>query len=249
MPVRLQITGRRFERLIVLKFAEMRDRCSYWLCECDCGRTVTVKGKNLINGDTRSCGCLRYEVQIENLRKRIKGYSKTPEYIVWCGMIQRCTDPQSTNYNDYGGRGIIITPQWRSSFEQFLHDMGSRPSKSHTIERKDNDGPYSPENCYWATRGEQNRNTRRTHFITFQGKTLFMTDWAIMTGIPRSCIKLRLKRKWTIERALTVPPQGDTRRAMGGPGGTISSTSSQLGRLTIARYDWSMASNGRTPAS
>jgi hypothetical protein len=128
--------------------------------------------------------------------------SKTPEYSVWKTMRQRCDrDP---NYRD---RGITVCDRWQWRFNLFLADMGPRPSKAHTLERIDNDGPYAPLNCRWATRSEQNRNSRQNVWITAFGEVALRRDWARWMGLPEGTIRSRLnsKRAWTIEDALLTP--------------------------------------------
>lgn len=128
------------------------------------------------------------------------------EYSVWCAMRRRCNSPTSASYQAYGGRGIRVCPRW-DSFEQFYLDMGPRPSASHSIERIDNNGNYEPNNCRWATAGEQARNTRRSVRITFNGETLSRKDWATRYGISQYTIKYRIEvLGWTIDRALTERP-------------------------------------------
>jgi hypothetical protein len=126
-----------------------------------------------------------------------------PEYSVWTGMIHRCHNPKRHNYPRYGGRGIVVCDRWRESFAAFLEDMGPRPSMRHQIDRIDNDGPYSPDNCRWASLEEQGRNKRSNHLITAFGKTQTLSEWATETGLRRECIASRLEYGWTPEEALT----------------------------------------------
>jgi hypothetical protein len=126
-----------------------------------------------------------------------------PLYGLWKRMRQRCRDKNCPEYHRYGGRGITVDPRW-DNFANFLADMGLRPTPRHQVERKDNDGPYSPDNCVWATRKMQSRNTRANHLVTFQGKTQTVVDWAEELGIGRFTLFKRLHRGWPVEKALTL---------------------------------------------
>jgi hypothetical protein len=125
---------------------------------------------------------------------------------VWHAMMRRCTNPDCWNYHRYGGRGITVCDRWRESFDNFIADMGVPPS-GHTLERINNDGPYSPENCRWATRQENARNTRWNCVITALGKTQTAVEWAGETGISAKTITSRIQRGWDGERAVTEPPR------------------------------------------
>lgn len=143
----------------------------------------------------------------EKILKQQKVYNrKNPERPVWKGMIRRCTDPTCKGYKNYGGRGITVCDRWLS-YENFIADMGKRPSARHSIERRNNSKGYDPDNCYWATRAEQNRNTRRSRFFEFNGKRQCMQDWAAELGITASLLWSRLHvLGWPLERALTTGP-------------------------------------------
>lgn len=127
-------------------------------------------------------------------------------------MIQRCYDSNFPYYYRYGGRGITVCEQWRSSIENFYADMGPKPTRDHSLDRIDNDGNYSPENCRWATCKEQLRNTRANHLITYNGETLCITEWAEQLGMRPNALGLRIAKGWTIERALTQPVRFRPRR-------------------------------------
>ncbi len=134
----------------------------------------------------------------------------SPEYVVWAGMIQRCTDPACKSYPRYGGRGITVCARWRHSFENFLADMGPRPGPAYSIDRIENDGNYEPGNCRWATEEEQRRNTRRNRFIEFNGVQKTMTEWERSLGMRRGTLQARLdQHRWPLELAITTPVDSD----------------------------------------
>src|SRR6266540_871109 len=120
-------------------------------------------------------------------------------------MKSRCLNPNWPNYHHYGGRGITVCERWRGGFEAFFEDMGPRPGPGYSIERVNNDGDYTPENCRWATRQEQLRNTRQTMRLTWNGETLTTFEWAERTGIPAGTIRGRIVQGWSVEEALTLP--------------------------------------------
>lgn len=133
----------------------------------------------------------------------------TPEYRVWKSIRQRCLNPNNPGYANYGGRGITICAAWRDDFAQFLADMGPRPSLDYSIERVDNDGPYSAANCVWADRTTQNTNNRRNIHLTHAGRTQTLTEWARELGIERTALHYRIFTSgWTVEQAFTTPVCG-----------------------------------------
>lgn len=121
-------------------------------------------------------------------------------------MKGRCLNPRHMSYKNYGGRGITVAAEWLD-FATFYKDIGKRPSPAHTLERVDNDGPYAAWNCKWATRPEQARNRRSNHLLTHNGETMTITDWGLRYHVSPTTINGRLSKGWTIEEALTTPPQ------------------------------------------
>jgi hypothetical protein len=195
------LVGKRYGFLAVEKDSTDTATPRKLICRCDCGALATVRYSNLQSGNTTSCGCQQYADR-KTGRKAKRSYA---EYKIWSGIKQRCLNPMDSNYPAYGGRGIVICDRWHLSFEHFLNDMGHRPSAKHSIDRKDNDGPYSPDNCRWATVEQQNRNRRDNHYIVAFGKAMILRDWARAVGLNEQTIFARLIAGWPTETALTAP--------------------------------------------
>lgn len=204
------LAGLKFGRFTVLRFAMIRgNRNAYWVCRCDCGIEKAVGSRHLMNGRTKSCGCLNREYAARAGRaNRTHGRTGSTEYRIWAAMLQRCGNPNSPRYEDYGGRGITVCSRW-NSFSSFYADMGPRPSKHLSLDRIKNHLGYYPGNCRWATRSQQHRNSRRQlHWIEFQGRNMILTDWAARLGIDRTTLWRRIRLGWPVERVLTEPVQG-----------------------------------------
>jgi hypothetical protein len=157
------------------------------------------------NGGTKSCGCLAREATAT--RSKTHGLSHGAEYQVWECMIRRCHNERTNGYDRYyGGRGIQVCKRWRNSFEAFYADMGPRPSPQHSVDRINNNGNYEPDNCRWATAAEQARNHRNTILIGRLGnKSICLEDIIKVCGISGSTVRGRLKRGWTLEKAIYAP--------------------------------------------
>ncbi|UOR02035.1 hypothetical protein MUN77_01505 [Leucobacter allii] len=162
-PLVKDMTGERFGRLHVLKWVGTApNRQAIWLCKCDCGNETSVKGSQLRQGKTSSCGCVKREVWKNSITHGQGGPTRiTSLYRTWKGMKSRCTNPNRPDYSRYGGRGIEVCDRWLHSFEAFASDVGEKPGPGYSIDRIDNDGNYEPGNVRWATASEQRRNQRR----------------------------------------------------------------------------------------
>lgn len=206
----IDMTGKKYGRLTVLERAGTDGSGNAtWLCQCECGNTTIVPGRTLRNGESKSCGCLHNEVRkVAGKKNKKHGMKHTRIYSHWCAMKSRCYNPHNNRYATYGARGITVCDEWRDSFEAFrdwAQESGYRDDL--TIDRIDPNGPYSPENCRWATQKEQQNNRRNTKRLTFNGKTKTISEWAEETGLSRKIISGRLYRGWTVEKTLGTPKQ------------------------------------------
>lgn len=169
-----------------------------FVCRCACGVTRAVRESHLRVG-SRGCSS-------KCPARPRKNTPVDPIRAVWRTMIHRCHKQKSTSYPQYGGRGIVVCERWRTSFALFKEDIGPRPSTKHSIDRINNDGPYEPKNCRWATRAEQARNRRSNlRKLTLNGETLTVYEWAVRTGITHTTLTRRLKQGWSDEAIITTP--------------------------------------------
>ena len=191
--------GDRFGRLmIVSREGVARSRSIIWLAKCDCGATHKVTSKLLTAGQTRSCGCLQKE--LVGARRRIHGHGgyvhkRTVEYKTWLRIKARCNNQSTKDYAKYGAKGIVVCERWDSSFVAFLSDMGPRPSNRHSIDRIDSAGPYSPENCRWATPDVQARNTTNVRYVCVRGMRMILRDAEKLLGLGRDKISAIAAKK------------------------------------------------------
>lgn len=197
----VDITGMKFNKLLVLnREHNPRYKHASWLCRCDCGNLTVVVGNNLRNGGTKSCGCSKGDYISNALSGSPSLYPN--EYNVYNGMKFRCFNQNSDGYIHYGEKGVTICDRWLESFDNFLTDMGLRPSNEHSIDRIDYDGNYEPGNCRWATVTEQNRNRSNNVVITYYGLTLLMVDWAAAFNLDRRKLRDYLKYSKNFEDGL-----------------------------------------------
>lgn len=196
---------KRFGRLLFISLAgfsgDKGSRRSMWLMQCDCGDRVVLSSNSVKTGNTASCGCLGDETRRTSTIKH--GKTGTPTYISWAAMVTRCRNAKNPGYKKYGANGIDVCPQWASSFEQFLRDVGERPV-GMTLDRIDNAKGYFPGNVRWATPHEQSKNRGNVKNIDAFGETLCLSEWEIKTGVSRSTIRKRIASGMPPEQALTL---------------------------------------------
>lgn len=202
----LDITGQRFGKLVVIeRYPESRNGSAIWTCACDCGKRKNVRSDALRNGYTASCGCLRAN-QIKIVSKH--GLSNTAEYRIWSGIKARCDGSDKKNHPYYGARGITVCDEWRNDFMAFYRDMGPRPSKNHSVERRDVDGEYGPNNCYWATPLEQANNRRSSVFHLYRGVNRTLSGWCRELGLQYEIVRSRYSDYgWSFEEAIGEKPR------------------------------------------
>ena len=196
------ITKRKFDRLTVLYYIGL----DTWVCKCECGTIVATRGSQLKRGDTRSCGCLHKELLSK--AKTTHGKSKTREYLCWWNMKRRCLNKNDKHYKDYGGRGIKICDAWSGShgFANFIADMGNQPFPGAEIDRRDNNGNYTPENCRWATKEQQDSNKRSTILVTHNSQTKPLFIWCKELNLKYGRTYERIfKLGWSPEEAFEIP--------------------------------------------
>ena len=204
MAIRSIRSGDRFGRLVVVSPIGKLKGHSYFTCLCDCGTTKRVRKDHLVHGKISSCGCYLRESTAS--RMRTHGMRNTPEYDAWAHMLRRCYTPTTVGFHYYGGRGISVCERWRASFENFMVDMGKRPSAKYSLDRIDVNGNYEPDNCRWATVQQQATNTRRNHLVTYQGRTQTISEWGQEMDLNKETLRTRLERGWDIEEAFTARP-------------------------------------------
>lgn len=187
----IDLTGRVFKRLTVVKQIEKRGVQLQWECVCACGKTKNATSNSLLTGKVTSCGCRQKEAALENCKnnsfEKTHGMTLTSMFRLWGHMHERCKENHKTHHDRYFARGIRVCDRW-STFENFYADMGDKPD-GMTLDRIDNDGPYSPENCRWASLKAQQRNQRRTNFLLVGGDKVPAMDVADAIGVKKSAMQ------------------------------------------------------------
>lgn len=200
MTKRIDLTGQRFGRLVVLGYSHTKNGQAFWSCQCDCGNTKQIRGSDLRAGKSLSCKCLNYEVS------RTHKMSKTKIYMVWINMHSRCYKNNHPEYKRYGERGIRVCDKWQT-FEGFFEDMGTTYKEGLSIDRINVNGNYCKENCRWADNITQQKNRRTTKFYTLNGETETFTYFCRKYNVNYELARGRLRMGWDIEKIFTTPSQ------------------------------------------
>lgn len=202
------LTGQRFMHLLVLELVgKNKEGRAIWLCKCDCGNYHKTLGKYLLSGETTSCGCRRKQILADTTKRQTTHQmTNTKIYNSWNSMKHRCSNPNSQDYCNYGGRGIKVCDEW-NKFENFYDwAINNGYVEGLTIDRIDVNGNYEPSNCRWADHKTQGNNTRRNHYLTYKGKTKTMAEWAEEIGIEYTTLRSRINSyHWSVEKALETP--------------------------------------------
>ena len=207
----VDLTGKRFGRLVAVSKTKLRNRDHriVWVFKCDCGATTQKANKDVVSGNTQSCGCLDREHRANHIKKMSTHQkSHTPTYQIWSDMKKRCRNKNHWAHKKYyGGRGIDYCPEWEK-FESFLSDMGERPGDL-TLDRIDNNKGYSKENCRWTTRKEQTKNRSNTVFFEMNGTSKTVSEWSEVLNINVATLRDRIK----FGRQFDGPLQKGSKRA------------------------------------
>lgn len=202
----MDLVGKRFGRWTAIEKDPQHNR--KWICKCDCGTVKSVYANNLTRGKTVSCGCHKREVTINRNTTHGKAHSRL--YFVWSNMRRRCNDPKNNRYSSYGGRGIRVCDAWNDfqTFYEWAMKSGYDDTAKYgecTLERIDVNKGYEPDNCTWTDIKNQCNNRTLNVLLTFNGKTQNITQWEHELGFSKDRLANRLRKGWTVERALTTP--------------------------------------------
>jgi hypothetical protein len=198
----IDLTGRKFGRLTVISFVDLKP--TRWLCRCECGNEKIIRKYDL--GKTLSCGCLLSErLRLRNTTHGLRHENKRL-YNIWLGIKQRCSNSKNHEYHNYGGRGITVYKEWLDY--KVFHDwaLASGYAPNLTVERIDVNKGYFPSNCTWITLVDQQWNRRSSRYITINGITKHLTEWANQVGLRPSAITYRIdKMGWDEKKAVLTP--------------------------------------------
>lgn len=193
------LTGQKFGKLTIIERAENdKQGNAQWLCKCDCGKTVIVRGYQLTIGKTNSCGCLK-SIRQSHHKSHLRIWQ------IWECMKQRCYNPSQISYKNYGAKGIRVCEEWHN-FENFYNwSLNNGYETNLTIDRIDNNKDYSPNNCRWVDMKTQQRNRTNNHLVTLNGETKCITEWCEIYHLQYNTVLRRLKNGWDIVTAITKP--------------------------------------------
>ena len=187
------LTGKTFNRLTVIKRAEIEKKEVYYLCKCTCGNEKIIRGKDLKYNKIKSCGCLNKEKTTERNTKHSLRHTRI--YRIWLLMKNRCLNSKYYLFKNYGGRGITVCNEWKNDFVKFYDwSMNNGYNDTLTIDRIDVNGNYEPSNCRWATKLQQQRNTTRLRKITYKNETHCISEWAEILGLEYNTLYHRFRR-------------------------------------------------------
>jgi len=201
------IIGNRYGKLTVVElYGKDKHHNQIYRCICDCGNEQFASAYRLKSASVKSCGCLKKEQPKKAFTTH--GLRNHQLYIRWYKMKSRCNNPQDPRYKDYGGRGIRICSEWENDLRKFYEwSMTHGYSENLTLDRIDNDGDYTPDNCRWTDSYTQAANKRNNHCITLNGQTKILAEWCRIYNISPVCVVGRLHRGWSEMNALTIPPK------------------------------------------
>lgn len=200
-------SGQEFGHLTAIAPAHSDGKKRSWEYRCRCGQIVTKVGadvtKEVKRGGTPNCGCLTRQLMSEKLRRH--GMSSHPAFAVWRSMLDRCRLPSHRAWKNYGGRGICVCQRWQDGFENFWADMGPTYQRGLSLDRRSNDGPYSPENCRWVNHKQQANNQRRNVIISTPDGDMTVAQASQKYGIGATTIFYRIAHRWPVDKLLINP--------------------------------------------
>ncbi len=215
------MTGKRFGRWTVIAPGNKRTSsgCLKWVCRCDCGTIREVDGTALRSGKSLSCGCYHSDrvKEVHTTHGATKVGARERLYPVWHNMMDRCYKPEASSYHSYGARGIVVCDEWHDyeRFKEWAFSSGYDPNAEAfkcMLDRIDNNGDYSPDNCRWVDSKTQNNNRRTCRYITWKGETHSVTEWNERLNLPKGLLIQRLNYGWSMDRAATEPPRVTARK-------------------------------------
>lgn len=210
--MKVNLIGLKFGRLTVVNKLYIRNQKQYWECLCDCGNKTEVPTGHLKSGHTTSCGC--YHSEISKKVNTTHGGKHERLYSIWFGMKKRCFNPKEPAYKYYGERGIKVCDEWAENYSLFREwALKNGYDDTLSIERKDVNGNYCPENCCWIPLNKQNSNKRNNVLITYNGKTQILKRWAEEVGVSSTTITNRLKKGMELKNALNFSNTVETKVA------------------------------------